>query len=96
MNDFPVEINDVWFGDVYLLAGQSNIQFKLLNTNTPREYYETNENLKMFSVDLLVDYGKHVMTDKGWMSLDADGKLMDILTEMIRQTVMLNASAHRV
>ena len=81
MNDFSVEINDVWFGDVYLLAGQSNIQFKLLNTNTPREYYETNENLKMFSVDLLVDYGKHVMTDNGWMSLDADGKLIPVRGE---------------
>jgi len=81
MNDHTVQITDVWFGDVYMISGQSNIQFKMLNTNTPREYYKANESLRMYSVDLLVDYGKHVMTDNGWMSLDGDGNLVPVRGE---------------
>ncbi len=81
MNDQTVEVNDVWFGDVYMMSGQSNIQFKMLNTNTPKEYYKANDNLRMFSVDLLVDYGKHVMTENGWMSIDGDGKLVPVRGE---------------
>ena len=81
MNDDVAVILDVWFGDVYMMSGQSNIQFKMLNTNTPKEYYKANDNLRMFSVDLLVDYGRHVMTENGWMSIDGDGKLIPVRGE---------------
>ena len=42
---------DIYFGDVYLLSGQSNIELSLRNTNTPNEYYKDNDSLRMFAVD---------------------------------------------
>lgn len=41
-------IKDVYFGDVYLLAGQSNIEFRLWQTNTPEEEYESNPLVRAF------------------------------------------------
>ena len=44
-------INDVWFGDVYLLSGQSNMQFKMHERNEPTDVYEGNELVRLFTVD---------------------------------------------
>lgn len=67
-------LTDLWFGDIYLLAGQSNNQFKLWQSNTPKEYYRDNDNLRLFTVDRLEDEGKHVLTADGWKSFDKNGK----------------------
>lgn len=67
-------LSDLWFGDVYLLAGQSNNQFKLWQSNTPQEYYRGNDALRLFTVDRLEDEGKHVLTPEGWKSFDRSGK----------------------
>lgn len=42
-------LEDVWFGDVYLLGGQSNMQMKLNETNFPSEQIEGNEHIRAFS-----------------------------------------------
>lgn len=41
-------LEDIYFGDVYLLAGQSNIEFGLWATNTPEEEYEDNSMVRAF------------------------------------------------
>ncbi|MBO5020087.1 MAG: hypothetical protein J6D52_05420 [Clostridia bacterium] len=41
-------INDIYFGDVYLIAGQSNIEYRLWQTNTPESEYEPNSLVRTF------------------------------------------------
>lgn len=67
------QLNDIWFGDVYLVAGQSNNQFKMWQTNTPKDYYADSDSLRLFTVDRLEDEGKHVWTAEGWKSFCKDG-----------------------
>ena len=35
-------ISDIWLGDVYLLGGQSNMQFKMIERREPTDVYEDN------------------------------------------------------
>ncbi len=49
LNGEQQEFTDIYFGDVYLLAGQSNLQFKLHMTTTPPEEYQGNNMLRLFS-----------------------------------------------
>ena len=73
LNGIVKEINDIYFGDVYLLSGQSNNQLKLWQTNTPKEYYKDNDAIRLFTVDRLEDQGKHILTDEGWKSINKNG-----------------------
>lgn len=73
LNGVATEICDVYFGDVFLLSGQSNNQLKMWQTNTPDEYYRNNDALRLFTVDRLEDQGTHVLTEDGWKSFSADG-----------------------
>lgn len=73
LNGEVKQFTDIWFGDVYLLSGQSNNQFKLWQSNTPKEYYADNDSLRLFTVDRLEDEGKHVWTAEGWKSFRKDG-----------------------
>lgn len=81
LNGEELSFEDVWFGDVSLVTGQSNNQLKLWQTNTPKELYTDNENLRLFSVDRLEDQGKHVLTDNGWVSVTNEGAVVDLQGE---------------
>ena len=63
-----VEIKNIYFGDVYLLGGQSNMQFKLWESNEPKENYKGNENVRLFTVDRMED-GEFFKTSDGWVEL---------------------------
>ena len=62
------KLRDVYFGDVYLLGGQSNMQFKLRECNEPNETYRGNENVRMFTIDRLED-GEYFFSRDGWVTL---------------------------
>ncbi len=47
-SDRTVRLQDVYIGRVYLLAGQSNAQMKLRETNYPTERYTDNDRVRMF------------------------------------------------
>jgi sialate O-acetylesterase len=81
LNGQVTTLHDVYFGDVYLLSGQSNNQFKLWQSNTPKEYYEDNDSLRLFTVDRLEDQGKHVLTEEGWKSIDKNGNVVTLQGE---------------
>ena len=81
LNGEVTVLHDVYFGDVYLLSGQSNNQFKLWQSNTPKEYYEDNDSLRLFTVDRLEDQGKHVLTEEGWKSIDKNGNMVTLQGE---------------
>ena len=58
-------IEDLWFGDVYLLGGQSNMQFKMWERREPTDVYEGNENVRLFTVDRIEEN-----TEERWGAVD--------------------------
>lgn len=58
-------LDDIYFGDVYLLGGQSNMQFELQQTNEPVENYKGNENVRFFTIDR--PEGGQLRTQDGWI-----------------------------
>ncbi len=59
-------IRDVWVGDVYLLAGQSNMQLKLSETDFPRSLYRPLPNVRLFSTKRPQD-NEHFKPEDGWV-----------------------------
>ena len=72
LNGVKTAISDVHFGDVYLLAGQSNMEMKLGVTNTPAAYYESNADLRLFSTDRVFDDLDYFHIRDGWVKADAE------------------------
>lgn len=66
LNNECIILEDIYIGDVYLFAGQSNMQFKLHESNTPYEMYETNEKLRLFSTDR-IEPGEYYTAADGWI-----------------------------
>lgn len=66
-----VKIEDIYIGDVYLFAGQSNMQFKLYESSAPQSVYRTNEKLRMFVRDRL-EIGEFYTPDDGWIKSKKD------------------------
>lgn len=64
------EIRDIYFGDVYLLGGQSNMQFKMWERREPTDVYEGNENVRLFTVDRMEENTEERWGIKdGWITL---------------------------
>lgn len=60
-----VTLTDITFGDVYLLAGQSNIQFKLCEAIPDGEIYECDD-IRLFSTDRL-ENNEYFHPADGWV-----------------------------
>ncbi len=61
-------LKNVYFGDVILLGGQSNMQFKLRESSEPKENYKANENVRLFTVDRM-EGGEPFSSRDGWVPL---------------------------
>ena len=73
LDGVTTEITDVYFGDVYLLGGQSNMQFKMWERREPTDVYEGNENVRLFTVDRIEENTEERWgTDDGWVTLTKD------------------------
>ncbi len=59
-------LEDIYFGDVYLLGGQSNMQMKLRETNEPAECYVSSDDVRLFSVDR-PEEGECIFSRDGWV-----------------------------
>ncbi len=57
-----------YLGDVYLLSGQSNMQFKLKESNESPENYKGNEYVSLYTVDRM-ENGERFLSDDGWVPL---------------------------
>ncbi len=66
-----VTLTDIYIGEVYLFAGQSNMQFKLKESKYPTEKYETNELMRLFSVDRIEKADRFTPHD-GWVKCLAE------------------------
>jgi len=69
LNGQKTVLEDVFFGDVILLSGQSNIQFKLNESSTKQETYESNENIRYFSL-VRPESEDYFKPEDGWVKLD--------------------------
>ena len=61
-------LKDVYFGDVYILGGQSNMQFKLWESSESKENYKGNKNVRLYTVDRM-ESGEHFCSRDGWVEL---------------------------
>ena len=77
-------LENVFFGDVYLLSGQSNNQLKIWQTNTPCSYYKNNDSIRLYSVDRLENQGKHILTEDGWKTITDNGDIINLQGEHYR------------
>lgn len=69
--DEKIVFNNIYIGEVYLCAGQSNIEFKMKESNTPEELYKPMDQLRYFSVDKIGDNDYFGASD-GWVLSDKD------------------------
>ncbi len=63
--DITLSVQNATFGDVYLLAGQSNMQFKLHEATPDGDIYESDD-IRLFSTDRLED-NEHFKSADGWV-----------------------------
>ena len=69
--DEEVILFDIFVGEVYLFAGQSNMQFKLGESAYPRDNYENNSALRLFSTRRL-EAGEPFTPEDGWVTAKED------------------------
>lgn len=66
-----VTLDDIYIGDVYLFSGQSNMQFKIHESNTAAESCNANEKLRLFSTERLEKSDRFTPED-GWVVCEKD------------------------
>lgn len=69
--DGIVVLNDIYVGEVYLFAGQSNMQFKMKESSYDTSLYETNEKLRLFSTDRIEKTDFYASKD-GWVKCEKE------------------------
>ena len=61
-------IRDIYVGLVYFVMGQSNAEFRLSESNSPKEYYGSDSLLRDFYVDRPWDKDPILRTADGWIT----------------------------
>ncbi|MBR3992144.1 MAG: hypothetical protein IKI91_08410 [Clostridia bacterium] len=61
-------VRDIYVGLVYFVMGQSNAEFRLSESNTPKEYYVSDPLLRDFYVDRPWDKAPILRTADGWIT----------------------------
>ena len=69
--DEMIHFNNIYVGEVYLFAGQSNMEFKMRESNTPEELYQPEKNLRFFSTDRIEGGDRYTPKD-GWIVTEQD------------------------
>ncbi len=63
--------SNIYLGDVFLVAGQSNMQFKMNASTCPENAYVENSALRLYTVDRLEEGEPH-KSDDGWVVCKKD------------------------
>ena len=89
-------LKDIYFGDVYFLGGQSNMQFKMWERHEPDDVYKGNENVHLFTVDRIEENTEERWGMKdGWITLTKENaKDFSAIGYYVSQEIAKNG--HRV
>ncbi len=71
LNGETTIIKNVYVGEVLVYCGQSNLQFKLESSTAPKELYETNSLLRLYSPNRL-DNEEFFFPKDGWVMAEKD------------------------
>lgn len=71
LNGETTVLNNIYIGEVFVFAGQSNLQFKLQSSTSPKELYETNSLLRLYSPNRL-DNEEFFFPKDGWVMAEKD------------------------
>ncbi len=69
--DERICFGNIYVGEVYLFAGQSNMEFKMRESNTPEDLYRADEKLRLFSTDRIAGGDRYTPQD-GWIVCEPD------------------------
>lgn len=69
LNGEKTVLEDIYIGDVYLFAGQSNMQFKCHESTKPQKNYNPGDMIRFYVSDRLEE-GDLYNTDSGWLVCD--------------------------
>ena len=64
--DDIIIFDNIYVGEVFLFAGQSNMEFKMRDSKTPQELYCSNDMLRLYSTDTIKNSDRFT-TDDGWV-----------------------------
>lgn len=70
-DDKSTVLNDIYIGEVFLFAGQSNIEFKLKSSSFDTSLYESCDNLRLFSTDRIDNPDFYTARD-GWVKCEKE------------------------
>ena len=68
--DEAITLTGITFGDVYLLSGQSNMQFKLCEAHPDGEIYECDD-IRLYSTRR-IESNEHFLPEDGWVKCSKD------------------------
>ena len=63
--------SDIYIGEVYIFAGQSNMQFKIHESSYPKEKWVSNDNIRLFNTER-VEEGEYFAPEHGWIKAEAE------------------------
>lgn len=67
-----VVLEDIYVGEVYLFAGQSNMEWKLHQTVTPEKLWESNHRLRLFCAPRMEEGKERFTPADGWVTAEKD------------------------
>ncbi len=70
-NGQETRLDDIYVGEVWLFAGQSNMAFKLCESTTPKDRYLSCDKLRYYSVDKIATNDRFSAED-GWVISDSE------------------------
>ena len=70
-DDRTVVLDDIYVGEVILFSGQSNMQFRLMDTEIPKENFRSNPKVRLFSTATVRNTDKFI-PDDGWVICDKE------------------------
>lgn len=71
MCEREITLHDIYIGDVYLFAGQSNMQFKLRESYVEESAYESDGMLRLYVPDR-IGGGDYFSPDDGWVKCEKE------------------------
>lgn len=66
-----VTLTDIYIGEVYLLSGQSNMQFKLREAKIPTERLESNNLMRVYGTET-IEKKEFFTPESGWVKCDRE------------------------